>query len=203
MSAAQIRLATEDRQALIVSTMLELAAHSSPAEITTADLAIAMGVTQGAVFRHFPSKEAIRGAVAESIAATLAEQMRGAAAGQARALDALVAVFRAHVAFVAAFPGAPRFIFYELQQPDDNPVKQRVRTLLKDYRAFVVQLLRRVKAQGDVDTELAEAPVATLFLGAVQGLVMQAMASGSMAEMKRQAEGVLAVLLAGLRGARA
>jgi len=36
-----------------------LAARKSPAEITTADLAQIIGITQGGVFKHFKSKEVI------------------------------------------------------------------------------------------------------------------------------------------------
>ena len=44
---------TEIRQAGLVEAALRLAAQRSPADITTGDLAKAVGITQGAVFRHF------------------------------------------------------------------------------------------------------------------------------------------------------
>ncbi|MFM9916985.1 MAG: TetR/AcrR family transcriptional regulator, partial [Rhizobacter sp.] len=55
----QTRLPTEERQAEIVSAALRLARDASPALITTTDIAAAIGVTQGAVFKHFPTKDAI------------------------------------------------------------------------------------------------------------------------------------------------
>ena len=54
---------TEVRQAGLVEAALQLAAQRSPADITTGDLAQAVGITQGAVFRHFSSKEADRKSV--------------------------------------------------------------------------------------------------------------------------------------------
>ncbi len=59
----QARQSTELRQAEIIATMLHLAAERNPADITTTDIAKAMRVTQGALFRHFATKEAIRLAV--------------------------------------------------------------------------------------------------------------------------------------------
>lgn len=50
---------TETRMAALVAAALALAANRSPANVTTADLAQAVGITQGAVFRHFDSKEAL------------------------------------------------------------------------------------------------------------------------------------------------
>ena len=61
----QARQSTELRQAEIIATMLHLAAERNPADITTTDIAKAMRVTQGALFRHFATKEAIRLAVVE------------------------------------------------------------------------------------------------------------------------------------------
>ncbi|TXT37228.1 MAG: TetR family transcriptional regulator [Comamonadaceae bacterium] len=52
------KLRTEVRQAKLVEAALLLAAQHSPADITTTHLAQAVGITQGAVFRHFESKEA-------------------------------------------------------------------------------------------------------------------------------------------------
>jgi AcrR family transcriptional regulator len=67
----QARQSTELRQAEIIATMLRLAAERNPADITTTDIAKAMRVTQGALFRHFATKEAIRLAVVEWIEAQL------------------------------------------------------------------------------------------------------------------------------------
>ena len=53
------RLPTEARQAEIVAAALRLAQLSSPESITTADLAGALGLSQGALFKHFPSKDAV------------------------------------------------------------------------------------------------------------------------------------------------
>ena len=59
MQAPINRLPTEARQAEIVAAALRLAQNSSPACITTTDLARALGLSQGALFKHFATKEAI------------------------------------------------------------------------------------------------------------------------------------------------
>ena len=70
---------TEVRQAGLVEAALMLAAQRSPADITTADLAQAVGITQGAVFRHFASKEAIWLAVLDWVAEALMTRLQAAA----------------------------------------------------------------------------------------------------------------------------
>ena len=71
-------LPAEERRAVIVQTVIELAAGQHPNGITTAAIAERMGLTQGALFRHFPNKaailEAVMGWVVERLSARLARK---------------------------------------------------------------------------------------------------------------------------------
>jgi AcrR family transcriptional regulator len=189
------RLPTEERQAELVAAALHLAREISPALITTSDIASAVGVTQGAVFKHFPTKDAIWLAAMAGVRERLLAAFEAAAQAAASPLDALGAVFRAHVAFVVAQPGVPRLIFHELQRPSDSPVKQEVRALLQSYRKLLLGLLDAAVQQGQVPASLDKTAAATLFVGIVQGLVMQSMLSGKPGAMKTEAERVFALFL--------
>ena len=194
----QKRLPTDERQAEIVAAALRLARDASPTSITTSDIASAIGVTQGAVFKHFPTKDAIwlaaMGWVREQLLAALIQ----AAQAAATPLASLGAVFRAHVAFVASHPSVPRLIFHELQQPTDSLVKQEARTLLQAYRKLLISLLAAAAERGQVPADLDQEAAATLFVGIVQGLVMQSMLSGKPMSLKAQADRVFAIYLRGI-----
>ncbi|MBP6337965.1 MAG: TetR/AcrR family transcriptional regulator [Vitreoscilla sp.] len=192
------RLPTEVRQAAIVDAALNLACSMGPAQITTSDIAAAVGVTQGAVFKHFPTKEAIWLAAMSWVQAQLLDTLEEAAVTAPTPLQGLGAVFMAHVEFVVAHSGVPRLIFHELQQPADSPTKQAVRALLQGYRQLLLGLLGAAMHQGQLPAELDQDAAATLFVGIVQGLVMQAMLSGKPAAMRTQAERVFALYLRGL-----
>ncbi len=191
----QTRLPTEERQASIVAAALKLAIDASPAQITTAAIAEAVGVTQGAVFKHFPTKEAIWLAAMKWVREQLLAALAQAAESQSSPIDALDAMFRAHVDFVVRHPGVPRFIFHELQQPHDSPAKQEVRGVLQAYRKLLLGILEQAERQHLVAHELDREAAATMFVGIVQGLVMQAMLNGKPALMRAQAERVFALYL--------
>ncbi len=198
------RLSTDLRQAGLVEAALQLAAQRNPADITTGDLARAVGISQGAVFRHFPSKEAVWLAVLDWTTVQLMQRLR--AAVQVRQvspqgfhpLAALQDVFIAHVDFVIAYPGVPRVIFQELQHADETPLKAAVRALMQQYRALVMELLLSAQSQQLLAPATDLPSAALLFLGSVQGLVMQSMVSGQVQAVATQAPGVFTLYLRGI-----
>ncbi|MBI2381318.1 MAG: TetR family transcriptional regulator [Gammaproteobacteria bacterium] len=198
MSPRPNALPAEERRANTVETVLELAAESNPGEITTAAIAARMQLTQGALFRHFPSKDAIWSAVLDWVAERLLARLERAAAGAATPLAALEAMFLAHVDFVAENPGVPRILFGELQRREDSPAKRLVRQLMARYGERLGQLLAAGRAAGEMAPELDVQAAATLFIGTIQGLVMQATLAGDMAGIRQQAPRAFAIYRRGI-----
>ncbi len=174
----------------MVQAVLKLAAKQEPASITTNHIAAEVGLSQGSVFRHFPNKEAVWGAVADWLEASLLLIVRGAVHAERGPLDNLAAIFQAHIRFVQENPGVPRFIFHELQQPAASPVKKKVATMLQAYSSLLVDQLQHAKAAGLTEPQLDEESAAMLFIGCLQGLVMQSMLAGP-AVLQRSSSGVL------------
>jgi len=190
-----VRQPTEIRRAEIVAAVLRLAATRSPAAITTGDMAAELGFSQGAVFRHFPAKDAIWMAVLDWVDAELIAALDAAAQQGATPLEGLERVFMAHIRFVVASPGVPRIIFHELQHPDDTPLKQRVRALLGRYRQILVRLLDAAADRGLLLAGLDRQAAATLFIGTIQGLVMQSMLAADASAIEDDARRVVALYL--------
>ena len=195
IEATPVRQSTEIRRAEIVAAVLRLAATRSPAAITTGDMAAELGFSQGAVFRHFPAKDAIWMAVLDWVDAELIAALDPAAQQGATPLEGLERVFMAHIRFVVASPGVPRIIFHELQHPDDTPLKQRVRALLGRYRQILARLLDAAADRGLLLAGLDRQAAATLFIGTIQGLVMQSMLAADASAIEDDARRVVALYL--------
>ena len=195
IEATPVRQPTEIRRAEIVAAVLRLAATRSPAAITTGDMAAELGFSQGAVFRHFPAKDAIWMAVLDWVDAELIAALDAAAQQGATPLEGLERVFMAHIRFVVASPGVPRIIFHELQHPDDTPLKQRVRALLGRYRQILARLLDAAADRGLLLAGLDRQAAATLFIGTIQGLVMQSMLAADASAIEDDARRVVALYL--------
>lgn len=199
MQTPRARLSTEARQAEIVDTVLDLSASVCPGDITTVDIARSLGLTQGALFKHFPTKDAIWLAVMGWVESHLLSALDAAAAAAPTPLDGLRAVFMKHARFVAKHPGVPRLILNELQKPRDTPVKRRARSMQESYRKLVVRLLAEAQRRGEVAAGLDKEGAATLFIGAVQGLMLQAMLAGSTSKLEAEARRVFALYLNAVR----
>jgi TetR/AcrR family transcriptional regulator len=189
------------RRDMTVETVVDLAATNNPAEITTGQIAQHMGVSQGALFRHFPTKDAVWGAVIVWTADQLNQRLDRALEKEASPLSALEAMFMAHVEFVAARPGVPRIMFGELQRAGDTAAKRGARALMDGYRTRVMGLVERGKTDGALPGDMDAEAAAILFVGTIQGLVMQAMISGDFTAMQSTASRVFKIYLRGI-GAR-
>ncbi|MDE2433717.1 MAG: TetR/AcrR family transcriptional regulator [Burkholderiales bacterium] len=195
-------LTADERRAATVEAVVHLAAHHNPNEISTTWIAREMGVTQGALFKHFPSKEAILEAVMSWVAERLLTRVDQAAQGCTSPLAALEAMFLAHIAFVTEHPGVPRMLFGELQREGDTLPKKMVQTLIRQYRARLQRLLEQGKATEELDVHLDVDAAAVLFIGSIQGLVMQSLIAGDVASLRADAPGVWSIYRRGIRGVK-
>lgn len=193
-------LPADERRAVTVEAVVELAGSVNPSEITTAAIAKHMKVTQGALFRHFPSKDAIWRSVMEWVAERLLARIDRAASGIESPLDAMQAMFMSHVEFIAEHPGVPRMMFGELQRAAASPAKRMAQTLIQRYGERLHALIERGKESGEIAAEVNNQAAATLFIGTIQGLVMQSMLSGDIERIRSDAPGVYAIYQRGIRG---
>lgn len=191
-------LPAEERRAITVETVIELAAEQNPNEITTAAIAKRMGLSQGALFRHFSNKDAILSAVMEWVAKRLLSRVDKAVQSIDSPIAALEAMFLAHVAFVSEHPGVPRMLFGELQHAGETVPKQMVQTLIGRYGARIRKFIEAGKAEGELDSQLDAEAAVSLFIGTIQGLVMQSLLAGDVKQVKRNAPRVFAIYRRGI-----
>jgi len=194
------RLNSDERQREIVAAVLALARERGPEAITAQAIADRIGVTQGAIFRHFPDKAAIWMAVFAWVRESLATVLATAITKPSLPLAKIEAAFFAHVAFIAANPGVPRILFHELQYPGDSPVRAEVRTMISGYRERLASLFAAARSAGELPADFDPGLAPVLFIGAIQGLVIESAMAGSEAGMMARARQMFPLLLDGYRG---
>lgn len=196
---AQSKLPADERRAVTVEAVIALAGSQNPSDITTAAIAKHMNLTQGALFRHFPSKDSIWHSVMAWVADRLLARIDNAAEGIASPLTAMQAMFMSHIDFVIEHPGVPRMMFGQLQNPAPTAAKKMAQTMIKRYSERIRARIEQGKANGEIALEVDTHAAATLFIGTVQGLVMQSLISGDVARMRTDAPDVFAIYQRGMR----
>lgn len=191
-------LPADARRAETIEAVVALAAERNPGDITTAAIATRLGLTQGALFRHFPNKDAILEAVMAWVSDRLLARIEVAVAAAPTPLAAMEAAFLAHATFVSEHPGVPRMLFGELQRSEDTAAKRLVRTLLGRYRERLAKLVEQGKREGSIAADVDTGVALSGFIGTLQGLVIQSLLSGEPGRIREGAPAAFALYRRGI-----
>ena len=195
----QTKLPAEERKAVTVEAVIALAGSQNPSDITTAAIAKHMNLTQGALFRHFPSKDSIWQSVMEWVQDRLLARIDRAAEGISSPLAAMQAMFMSHIDFVIEHPGVPRMMFGQLQSTEPTEAKKMAQTLIRRYIERLCKRIELGKAAGEIALAVDTHAAAVLFVGTIQGLVMQSMLLNDVQRMRSDAPDVYAIYQRGIR----
>ena len=195
------RRSSEERRALAVDAVIELASEMNPADITTAAISDRMGLTQGALFRHFPNKDAVLQAVMESVSERILSRIDEAVRCEASPFGALRAIFMAHVGFVESNPGVPRLMFGELQRTEETGAKRATAAFLETYATRILERLDEAKKLGQVSSGVCSRLAAMALIGSIQGLVIQATLSGRVGDIRAGADAAFDIWRKGVSAA--
>lgn len=183
----------DQRRQQAIEALLALAWERAPSSIRTAEIAERMGVTQPALFRHFPTKEALWQAALEHITSLSWQRIEALnqswPGGNGPSCSLVAALLRSHALLVSERPGVARLLLHELQNPNPSEGRAVVERFLAGFRALLAQRLKPLP-----DPEL----LANVLLAQLQGLVLQGLLAGDLSPLPGQLEAVLPLLLPGL-----
>ncbi len=168
-STLRTRRSSEDRQQEIVEAVLKLTAERGVESITTGLVADRLGLTQGAIFRHFPNKEALWVAVLEWLKIRLGDLF---ARREPDPLDELERIFLAYLRFIHEYPAMPRLVFSDTFHHTYPSLHVQVREMVADCETRLERLIREAVAVGQARSG-HEAAAAKLLLASIQGLAFQ------------------------------
>lgn len=167
------RQSAEERKAQIVAEVLRLADEIGPDRLSTTDVARAVGLSQPAIFRHFPTKGALWLAVAETIAERLQSDWAAADAGASAPHARLKALIGAQLSAISETPALPSILFSRELQVDNPALRDVFRGLLGSFQGLLVAAIRDLQASGDLRRDVSPEDVAVLLTALVQGVAIR------------------------------
>ena len=167
----QIRKSAEDRKKQIVETAIRLAGNLGPKRLTTQQLAYEIGVSQAAIFRHFPTKGHIWLAVAEHISRFMGQNTKldGAKPGQ----DVLLTMAKGHLNFVQRTPAVPAILFSQELHSENADLRAIFTKLMARNHAMFSRVVTQEISAGNFRADLDADDAAYLVLALIQGLAMR------------------------------
>lgn len=188
------------RRAHAVRALLELAGHTAPDQISTAAIAAEMGVSHAALFRHFPTREALWAEAVHWATAELGRHFSAADPDPARPpLERLEALLLAHARFLENHPGLLRMLFAELQRPHTSPAREEGRTFMAGFRQRLAALIEQARQAGTLAEGVDPAELAGLLVAVNQGLMLQGLAWGHLESLSTRTRRGIATVLSGVR----
>lgn len=163
--AAQ-RRPTEHRRVEIAEAALHLIATRGIAELTTRQVAEAVGVTTGALFRHFASLDEILCAVADRVEEILRGTYPPEGLGPVEQLERFV---DARASTVGKNVGILRLVMSEqfaLALPQEAATK--LQQAVKETRAFVGKAISEGQKLGEIRSDVAPEILTTVVVGTIQ-----------------------------------
>lgn len=167
------RQSAGERKTQIVAEVLRLADEIGPDRLSTTDVARAIGISQPAIFRHFPTKGALWLAVAEDVANRLQADWAAADAGASEPQARLRALIGAQLSAISATPALPSILFSRELQVDNPALRDVFRGLLGAYQGRLVAAIRDLQATGDLRRDVSPEDVAILMTSLVQGIAIR------------------------------
>lgn len=168
-----MRKSAQLRKAEIVAAVLDLADRIGPDRVTTGAAASAVGVSQAALFRHFPTKDAMWLAVTDHVAGELTTAWERALAGTDEPIDRLKTLMAAQLGQIAATPALPMLLFSRELNVGNDALRAAFRDLLMRFQALITAELTRGQDMDCLRRDLAPTDAAVLLISLVQGMAIR------------------------------
>jgi len=164
------RRTTVERRVELADAALEIIARRGISELTTRNVAESVGLTTGAIFRHFASLDALLVAVAERVGDLLDASYPPAGLAPLERLEHFV---EARSTAVGDRVGILRLMQSEqfaLALPE--AAARRLRAAIDATRAFLIATLAEAQAAKQIRGDVTPEAMAVIVMGTIQMLVM-------------------------------
>ncbi|MDT8429355.1 MAG: nucleoid occlusion factor SlmA [Pseudomonadales bacterium] len=165
-----MKVSRKDHILQSLARMLE----SGPGErITTAALAREVGVSEAALYRHFPSKAKIFEGLIKFIEDTLFLRINRITTEEPGATQRCEKILLLVLTFAEKNPGMTRLMTGDVLNGETERLRLRISQLFDRIEAQLKQILREAQIRENLKTPVSPALMANLLLAVVEGRLMQ------------------------------
>jgi len=193
----RIRKSAEDRKSEIEQTALDLAFKIGPSQVTTGMIAKELGLTQPAIYRHYPKKDDIWTAIALHLGAQIDENIAASSNPDLAPMDRLKKLVLGHLHVVKENPALPDFMVLRDKTDGHIVVQDSIQDAMVAFRVALVSNVKIAINAGHFRADLDENDAATLIFGVIQSLVLRMMVTRKPAILMQDGPRLLDLQLTG------
>lgn len=169
----RIRKSAEERKSELVEVALRLADKVGPDRLTTDRIAKAVGVTQAAIFRHFPRKQELWQAVATRIGEKFQQRWMAVDQESADPLSKLRGLVLGQLKLIQSTPAIQSILFSRELHVENQTLRVVFSELMKQFHGRIERLIELSQRGGCLRNDIEAKDLALLIIGLVQGLVLR------------------------------
>ena len=166
------------RQLDIMQSLAKMLQAKGPVKVTTASLANECGITEAAIYRHFPSKRKIYEGLVDFCEQSLFDLIGDINSSKADHLEKVTKIMILLVSFSEKNPGLARLLTREAFSIDEASLDDRIKQMFSKIELQIKQNLQKYEQQTKKKLALPSASSANLLLAFVEGVIQQFVRSG-------------------------
>lgn len=169
-----LRVASPVRREQILDRASELATQAGLGHLTMKRIAGRVGFSEAAIYRHFPTKQALLLGLMDRLEAQLLAPVRAIAANDAvRPLARLRQIVQHHLSVVLERHSLPIQLLAEVSAAGDPALLARMRRLMRGYVDILMRLAADAARVGELPSGIDPGVVAVWLLGGPAGMAIQ------------------------------
>ena len=161
---------TEVRRLEIIEAAQKIILTRGIGHLTIEAIAQEVGLTEGAIYRHFTSKQEVLLFLLDDVERSLFEKLEEAKEVQGSSLTRLEELLKADLSYLEGREGLS-FIISQAGYLGDPEIRDRVSRIVVRYLRTIEIILGEGVESGEIRHDIDRAAAAILFLGMVQGCV--------------------------------
>ena len=166
------------RQLDIMQSLAKMLQAKGPVKVTTASLANECGITEAAIYRHFPSKRKIYEGLVDFCEQSLFDLIGDINSSKDEHLEKVSKIMILLVSFSEKNPGLARLLTREAFSIDEASLDDRIKQMFSKIDLQIKQNHQKYEQQTKKKLALPSASSANLLLAFVEGVIQQFVRSG-------------------------
>ena len=175
-----------ERQKQIIGASIDLISEKSIQAMTIKNIAKKIKLTEGAIYRHFSSKNDILLGILQSFQQTAGKTLKESCSSDIPALEQIESIFTRNIQYFIKKPAVTAVIFSESIFQNDTQLSKEVFKLLEMHEKALNCIIERGQSRKEIRNNINEKELIRVIIGSIRYTVTKWRLSGYSFDLKKE-----------------